>query len=402
MLNDLVKSYIHKSVPRRRPKSDLRFLTSQSLFSSHSIDPGTNLLLRALTSSVDRGFRRCLDVGCGYGVIGMVLVAEGLVGELDLIDRDALALAFTRLNVAENGIPNTTVTGSLGLDDAPRDEYDLIVANLPGKASVPVLLQILDSALEHLTGGGQFWGVVVSPLWPSIKRHLSRPEVETLHVESGARHVTFGVEVVSGHAAKSIQSGFPKAYERDSVDFIVQGRTHAVQTSHGLPEFDGLSYSTKLLLEQLYNYRERRCEGVAVFNVTQGYIPLAIRLSGMSDSLHVSDRDLLALKATQRNLQLAGVESSKYQLHHSINWLPGDGDAPELVVGTLRGDEPRGALESGAESVQNQLAPGGIALVAGGSTAITRLQSKIAAAKGFRLIAREKYRGSSVICFSKN
>src|SRR5680860_285001 len=117
------------------------YAVAQELFSSHDVDSGSKLLLRSLDVTIlaEQGF--AFDFGCGYGVLGLAL-REALPGwTVELVDRDALAVAFSRWNAERLGFDDGSVTCTVGfgLDMAPESGCDLILWNVPGKAGEPVL-----------------------------------------------------------------------------------------------------------------------------------------------------------------------------------------------------------------------------------------------------------------------
>src|SRR5437773_1836105 len=92
------------------------FDVAHTLFSSHQIDEGTDLFLRTIEIEEPRTI---LDIGCGCGVIGVVLARLFPEARVVLLDRDLLAVRYARHNAALNKTPNVTVLGSVGLDQAP-------------------------------------------------------------------------------------------------------------------------------------------------------------------------------------------------------------------------------------------------------------------------------------------
>src|SRR5262245_56843786 len=96
-------TYFKKEVTVDYAGKTLRFRTSDALFSSHDIDDGTRLLLKTLTPNILEGRNKILDVGCGYGPLGIALAAAG-AREVDLVDRDALAVSYAEQNAALNGV----------------------------------------------------------------------------------------------------------------------------------------------------------------------------------------------------------------------------------------------------------------------------------------------------------
>src|SRR5680860_833723 len=86
------------------------YAVAQELFSSHEVDAGSKLLLRSLdvTPFPERG--HAIDFGCGYGVLGLAW-RDALPGwTVDLVDRDALAVAFSRWNAVRLGLDDGSVT----------------------------------------------------------------------------------------------------------------------------------------------------------------------------------------------------------------------------------------------------------------------------------------------------
>ena len=401
MSEDLIDSYVHKTVERRRNNVSLRFLTSQCLFSSNTVDPGTNLLLRGLTAHAGRSFTRCLDLGCGYGPIGASIAASGMAQHVDMVDRDALAVDMATRNVERNRLLDVDVFPSLGYDDAPQNGYELIVSNLPGKAGEQVLRHLLESSRFYIADEGQVWVVVVTPLRDLVERLLTETAAVLIHVEHGSRHSVYGFRPVRSTALLVSDSLAAGTYQRGSTDFTVGGMQYRIETSRGVDEFDGLSYSTKLLLEQLYAVRNRKVKSAALFNVSQGYVPVAVRASGMADRINMMDRDLLALRTANRNLSENGLGDSRTMSHHQVAWVPPGNERYGLIAGTFRGDEPPAAIEIGASVVADRLEPGGCAVVAGASTAITRMLKGMDKQKGVQVIERQRYRGASAVTFEK-
>ena len=136
------------------------FRVSQTLFSSHSVDVGTELLLRTLHRE-GVGFKKVLDLGCGYGPIGVVLKGLNPKAVLRMVDRDALAVEYASQNALLNGIDDAATYASLGFDDVEERDFDLIAANIPGKAGREVIASWLRDAPLVLRDQGQIAVVIV-------------------------------------------------------------------------------------------------------------------------------------------------------------------------------------------------------------------------------------------------
>src|SRR5262245_23748167 len=92
-----------------------RFSASRGLFSGGRVDEGTRLLLDHLPANAPRSM---LDVGCGYGALGLPIAARHPEARCLLVDRNLVALEHARHNVAANGpFANVTTRPSLGYRD---------------------------------------------------------------------------------------------------------------------------------------------------------------------------------------------------------------------------------------------------------------------------------------------
>ena len=104
-------------------------------------------------------------MGCGCGVIGIVLARLFPETQVIALDRDLLAVRYTRHNAALNRTPNVTAIGSVGLESAPTEPVDLIVANIPAKIGDDAIeYEFMLEPLARLRPGGDYWFVVVSGL----------------------------------------------------------------------------------------------------------------------------------------------------------------------------------------------------------------------------------------------
>jgi 16S rRNA (guanine1207-N2)-methyltransferase len=152
----------------RRPKSRRRpeeirlavlghpftFQTDAGVFSRGEIDRGTELLLAALEIGP---CELILDLGCGYGVIGIVASRLSEGGHVILTDINERAVALARQNIAANGIENAEVRlGSL-YEPVADMAFDHIVCNPPIRAGRGVVDRIVAEAPTHLLEGGSLW-----------------------------------------------------------------------------------------------------------------------------------------------------------------------------------------------------------------------------------------------------
>ncbi len=149
----------------------LTLKTRHGLFSSKAIDEGTMLLLRELESVPPQP--QILDLGCGYGAIGLTLAARWPQSELVLVDTDLRAIEAATENAAANNLPNAAAYLSDSLRDAPPGPYHLILSNLPAQAGNDALDQLLLDAHDALADGGSLVVVAVNGLRRYLQRRLT-------------------------------------------------------------------------------------------------------------------------------------------------------------------------------------------------------------------------------------
>lgn len=178
------------------------FKTTWGLFCPEEIDVGTKLLLKAISEdekvlkiledSAD-GVAKILDIGCGYGPIGIALAKAFPTTSVDLIDKDFVAIDYSKKNAIENGTPNVAAFLSNGFSHIPADKkYSLIVSNLPAKVSKEFFWILFGETFDHLETDGYFVVVVIKQL-----EIMARKNFNTLFGNSEviARDKTYSVVV---------------------------------------------------------------------------------------------------------------------------------------------------------------------------------------------------------------
>lgn len=130
----------------------LRFETDRGLFASEGLDPGTDLLISVLQPAPGD---RILDLGCGWGALGIAAARAAPSGRVVMVDVNRRAVHLARINARENRLPHVEVR--LGSLYAPvgEERFDLIVTNPPYHAGRPTVLALLEGAPAHLRPGGR-------------------------------------------------------------------------------------------------------------------------------------------------------------------------------------------------------------------------------------------------------
>jgi len=131
----------------------MKFLIPPGLFSSSRIDRGTELLLEFLEVP-EKG--KVLDVGCGYGVIGIFLKKINPRLDVYMVDVNPYAVKATKRNLKLNGIQASVFLGDAyePLDKAGIRGFSTIVSNPPLSAGKDVVERIIRGASERLEKGG--------------------------------------------------------------------------------------------------------------------------------------------------------------------------------------------------------------------------------------------------------
>lgn len=148
-----------------------RFVTDAGVFSRERVDFGSLLLIQAMQiGAADT----VLDLGCGYGPIGMVAARLAPQGYIYMVDVNERAVELARRNLAANGIANAEVRLGDGLAAVPGIAFDAILTNPPIRAGKATVYKLLEEAHAALKPGGSLWVVVQTKQGaPSMKRKLA-------------------------------------------------------------------------------------------------------------------------------------------------------------------------------------------------------------------------------------
>jgi len=145
----------------------LNFHTTWGLFSPKGIDEGTRLLLDHLEVRPDD---RAIDLGCGYGPLGLAIARSAPQGSCLMVDKDFVAVEYANANAQRNGIGNAHAMLSDGLRHVPEQRFTLAVTNLPAKTSKEHYYLFFHDIRDRLEPGGRFYVVVISGLRQFIAR----------------------------------------------------------------------------------------------------------------------------------------------------------------------------------------------------------------------------------------
>ena len=152
--DESIKSEIKEFVIRLKEET-YTFKTDNGVFSKGGIDFGTKLLLESIPLSEIKG--DILDVGCGYGIIGIYLKKKCEVN-VDMIDVNERAIHLTKMNAKLNLVTvNPFISNCY---ENVTKKYDHIITNPPIRAGKKIVYEILFSSKKHLKENGQVWFVI--------------------------------------------------------------------------------------------------------------------------------------------------------------------------------------------------------------------------------------------------
>ena len=131
------------------------FYSDNGVFCKDRLDFGTRLLLENI--DWDNVSGKILDVGCGYGPIG-IIASKITDSNVVMCDVNKRAVHLTERNIKENKV-NCTVIESSCYENI-KDKYDVIITNPPIRAGKKIVYEILFGAKEHLVDNGLLYLVI--------------------------------------------------------------------------------------------------------------------------------------------------------------------------------------------------------------------------------------------------
>ncbi|GGG41273.1 16S rRNA (guanine1207-N2)-methyltransferase [Lactobacillus apis] len=152
---------------------DLKFTTDAGVFSKMRVDYGSGVLIKQM-AEVDFPSSNILDVGAGYGPIGLFAAKFWPEQTVDLVDVNERGLNLAAQNAELNGITNVNIYKSDVYDEVPSErKFGLIVTNPPIRAGKKVVSSILAGAKDHLVEDGVLLVVIQKKQGePSVRKLL--------------------------------------------------------------------------------------------------------------------------------------------------------------------------------------------------------------------------------------
>lgn len=163
----------------------LRLWTDNGVFSKGGLDFGSRVLIETISDKLSIN-GSILDVGCGYGPIGISL-AKLTRQEVTMSDINERAVELTKKNVLQNGVDASVLVSSI-YENIDQADFDLVVSNPPIRAGKDVVHGIIEGSFNHLQNGGKLVMVIQKKQGaPSAEKKMNEifGNVELLAREKG-------------------------------------------------------------------------------------------------------------------------------------------------------------------------------------------------------------------------
>lgn len=150
---------------------DYSFISDVGVFSKNEVDFGTRLLIEQFKVPDISG--DILDLGCGYGPIGIVLADWHQTRNVMMVDVNERALTLARENALKNDVENIEVIQSDGFSHLGQRSFAAVVTNPPIRAGKKVVHKMFEESKRALLRHGELWVVIQKKQGaPSAKEKL--------------------------------------------------------------------------------------------------------------------------------------------------------------------------------------------------------------------------------------
>lgn len=135
-----------------------RFKTDNGVFSKKEVDFGSRLLIEKFELPDVKG--PLLDVGCGYGPIGLSIAKVFADRSVHMVDVNERALQLAKENAELNRIDNAEIYESDRLINVTENDFSAILTNPPIRAGKKIVHDIFEQSYQHLADDGELWVVI--------------------------------------------------------------------------------------------------------------------------------------------------------------------------------------------------------------------------------------------------
>lgn len=184
--------YFKKTISYSFKDIDFNFHVANTLFSTFELDKGTDILIRSIET---HNPRTILDIGCGYGPLGIMLAKTNPKSVVTMLDSNLLAIRYTNYNIVANNVLNAEAIGSVGMESVANTKYDLIVSNIPAKiGDEAIAIDFIFAPHKQLNPEGELWVVVVSALNRLIPALGSKYNLKVKKIRKRHGHTVYKIK----------------------------------------------------------------------------------------------------------------------------------------------------------------------------------------------------------------
>lgn len=163
------------------------FTTDAGVFSKNKIDQGSEVLMTT-AATLEYPTGNILDVGCGYGPIGLYMAQNFPERQIEMIDVNKRAIELAKLNANQNHVSNVEIYQSNLFENVENKQFAAILSNPPIRAGKQVVHEILEKAHDYLVEDGLLLIVIQKKQGaPSAKKKMEEVfgNVERINLEKG-------------------------------------------------------------------------------------------------------------------------------------------------------------------------------------------------------------------------
>jgi 16S rRNA (guanine1207-N2)-methyltransferase len=290
----MLPSQIHKKINFNFDKQKLVFDTSQELFSFAKVDDGTKELLNSLRKNSSLKYEKILDLGCGYGAIGIYLKKKFPNSRVLCTDRDSLAVDFTKHNANLNDV-KIDVIPSLDFEEI-KEQFSLILTNFPAKLEKEGLEYFIAKSSEYLEKNGTLALVIVKELDSSFVEILGNENIFVSFKEKSKNYSVYHLQF------KERLKSNKDPYSQNEIKFEIGENSFLLKTSNALQEYDTPHFITEMVIGKILEEKFSKYKQIAIINPNQGFIPIAL-VNNNPSNITLTSRDLLQLSISSKNLR---------------------------------------------------------------------------------------------------
>lgn len=164
-----------------------KFVTDAGVFSKHKIDTGTEILINA-AQKTDFPSGNILDLGCGYGPIGLAIAKNFPERLIEMVDINERSISLSKDNASRNKIENVKIYPSNIFDEVITKDFAGIISNPPIRAGKKIVHKMLEESYNHLIKDGKLQIVIQRKQGaPSAKKKMEEVfgNVKRIDLEKG-------------------------------------------------------------------------------------------------------------------------------------------------------------------------------------------------------------------------